>query len=105
MMKDIDHRENAERIIRYYDCYYERIDKINAEYSPEREEYDLNTQKYLKDNDEKSFKELALGYDRKLPSYHPEDWKGNYIKIWKLKYGTGYNYLHWFAEHHNNPML
>ena len=29
-----------------------------------------------------------------IPDEYPEEWKGNYIKIRKLKGGTGFNILH-----------
>jgi len=50
----------------------------------------LKIQEYIKNNYNDAYKFLILCLDEK----HPENWKGNLIKIWKIKFGYGFNYFH-----------
>ena len=79
----------------------ERVLEIEATYSIDQEEYDLQIIEDLKDNHEKEYEFLK----NDLPEEYPESWEGNFIKIQKLDEGTGagYNLFHWFRT--KIPML
>ena len=64
-----------------YRSYEQRVLEIEASYTKEEEVNDLKHQKYLKNNYERAYG-LLKGY---LSDKCPESWKGNFIKIAKLK--------------------
>ena len=76
--------------------YDERVEKIEAIYSKEQEENDLQVLSYLKDNHEEYYYELEDCYWIQ----YPESWEGNFIKIFKLDdhAGAEYNLFQWFCK-------
>ena len=72
---------------------------MDTKYSKEEELHDMKILEYLKNNHEEAYENLKAS----LPKEYPEDWNGNFMKIWKLDAGIGSNLFHWFSD--NIPIL